>query len=52
MYLRFFLFFSYALSDWQVSDCDRYLSDNVSKFYLEDFKIPFIITQMKMFSLI
>ena len=33
--------FSYALSNWQVIDCERYLCNNVSKFVWKPFKSPF-----------
>ena len=39
--------FSYALSNWSVSDCNRY--SYTFKVCLEAFQITFIITQMKIF---
>ena len=43
------LFFSYVLSNWQVSDCDRYLYNNVSKFVWKPFKSPLSLRKWKCF---
>ena len=42
-------FFSYVLSNWQVSDCDRYLYNNVSKFVWKPFKSPLSLRKWKCF---
>ena len=42
-------FFSYALSYWQVSDCNRLEKNNVSKFVWKPFKSPLSLCKWKCF---